>query len=218
MKLQNKRKKTLTIAVVAIAVVIAIALMALIIGGIAKNDGEDKEVVIEKIAISVLPRTAYYVGEEFDPTGLKIQVVTAKQSDTYFIDYPNSEIKITGFDSSVANDSLVLTVSYKEFTIDFPVSIQERPSSAPVLKSVALSDNFQTTYTMKDWNRKGPNRDNVAIILTYSDGSEKRVPLLTENLLDLDRSISSPCTTQFKVRYNDNGVVVETTVTVTITN
>lgn len=215
MKLQSKRNTKLIVAVVIIAIIIAIALAAVIITSI--NNANNDEVVIKKIVVSIPPRIDYYVGEKFDAANLRIQVLMT-DGTFYFVDYPNSELKITGFDSSVVNDSVLLKIAYKGFETDFTVRIQERPSAAPVLKSVALSDNFQTTYTMKDWNRKGPNRDNVAIILIYSDGSEKRVPFLTENILDLDRNITSPCTTQFKVRYNDGGVIVETTVTVTITN
>lgn len=217
MKLQNRKKKILTIAIIT-GVVLLLMILGTIIGMVLFENNNSQNPEIQGIAVSISPKTNYYVGDDLDATGMRIQVITDSNETSYYVDYPNSDILLSGFDSSTPNEFLLITVSYKGYSAQYAVSINERPSVAPILQSIALSDNFQTTYTMKDWNRKGPNRDNVAIILTYSDGSEKRVPFLTENILDLDRNITSPCTTQFKVRYNDNGVVVETTVTVTITN
>ena len=128
MKLKSQKKNKSVIIIVVILALVLVA--ALVVGGIyisnkiaeeQKQEEEDK--AVRRIAISIVPKTEYYVGDELDLAGLKIQVIAGTNEYSYFVSYPNSDIVVTGFDSSVANDELPLTVSYQGFTATFNVKI-----------------------------------------------------------------------------------------------
>lgn len=217
MKLQNKRKNTVVIivivAIVLVALVVAgIFLAPVIIGNIYKPE--------PSIAVSVSPKNVYFVREEFDPTGLKIQVLMGDTDSSYFVSYPDSELKISGFDSSVANESLPLTITYKGMTTTLNVTIKDHPAKNPTLVSMRLSDNFyDPPFTKTFWNDFGPyKRPNVNIILTYDDGSEKEVKLEAKYCFGLDRDIQSAGMTEFTLKYSEGGVTLEEKITVEITN
>jgi len=216
MKLRSKNNNTVIIiaivAVVVVALIVAGVLLApTIIGHFNKPD--------PSIAVSVSPKNVYFVGEKFDPTGLKIQVLMGDPDSSYFVSYPNSELKISGFDSSVANESLPLTITYKGMTTTLNVTIKDYPPKNPVLVDMKLSDNFYAhpfSYTV--WNKNGPyKRANVNIVLIYDDGSEKEIPLTAEYCSNVDRNLTSAGTTEFTLHYTEGGVRLEKTITVTIT-
>lgn len=171
---------------------------------------------VVKISLSAVPhKTTYYVGEEFDPAGVSVQVITNDMEHTSFVGH--EDLSFSGFDSSVPAENQVITATYKGFTATFTVTVKENPSETPTLVSIRMGDSFKTTYTLSSWNNFGPKTNNATIVCTYSDGSEVEIPMkgqYCDNVLDVD----SPGTTQFTVRYTDEyGTTVETTVTVTIT-
>lgn len=213
MKLQSKRKNTLVIVGIVAAALLVIALIAFLVVP-AVVDALTKDEF--SIVVSIAPKRDYYVGEKFDGTGLKIQVVTGDNESSYFVDYPNADLKITGFDSSVANESLPITITYKGVSTTMNVTIKDYPPAAPVLESVRLSDNFNGLQSFDYWNRFGPYRENVNLILTYSDGSTKEIPLKGEHCFNVVRPLAGGTnTTQFTIKYSEGGVVVEATITVT---
>ena len=221
MKLQRNRKKTyITIAIIVSVLLIIAAALAIAYVSLMQTINPDAfkpDKEITGISISTAPKTEYYIGEDFDPTGMKIQVLTNNLSETYFVECPNDEVVITGFDSSVANEKVPVTVTYKGFSVTFNVVVKDYPSAAPVLESIRLSDNFKTTYTLEKWNKNGPSLFGVKLILTYSDGSEQEVQMQSAYCYGIE-DIAAPGTTEFTIKYSDGGIQVETTVTVTITN
>lgn len=216
MKLQKRKNKGLIIVAIVVAALLVLALIGvLVVPTIIKNVTKPDP----SIAVSVAPKNVYFVGEKFDPTGLKIQVITGDQETTYFVSYPDADLKITGFDSSVANESLTLTITYKGMSTTMNVTIKDYPPKQPVLVSIGLSDAFyETPFTVSFWNRYGPTkRAGVSIVLTYDDGSTKEIPLKGEHCFNLDRNLTSAGTTEFILKYTEGGKTFEETITVTIT-
>lgn len=223
MKLVNNKKRRISIIIAIVAAVLVLAaVVALIVGIVSKKMVEDEKnnepAIVLGVVIGVYPKTEYYVGQEFDPTGMMLQVVMSKNEESYTVDH--TKLTFTGFDSSVPNDNLVVTATYKEYSIPFTVQVKEEPETTtkPTLTSIRLSDNFQTTYSLNDWNFYGPIFNNVKIICTYSDGSEKKVTMTKLYCVDLDLDLKSAGTYEMKIRYVKDGVEVFATVPITITN
>lgn len=216
MKLQKNRNKTLIIVAIVAAVVVALIVAGVlvaptIIGSLNKPE--------PSISVSVSPKNVYFVGEKFDPTGLKVQVAMGDTEKSYFVSYPDADLKITGFDSSVANESLTLTITYKGMSTTMNVTIKDYPAKPPVLVSIGLSDAFyETPFTVSFWNRYGPTkRAGVNLVLTYDDGSTKEIPLKGEHCFNVDRNLTSAGTTEFILKYTEGGKTFEETITVEIT-
>ena len=219
-------QKIRNIIIIVALVVVAVAIIVALAIGLSKGGfldigpsvtGTTRPTVISGINISIYPsKMQYYVGEEFDPKGLKVQVVSNNNEVSYFVDA--SSLEFSGFDSTEPNDSVVVTVKYLEYTTQFTVKVKEREGvkNDPEVVGIKLSDNFKSTYTLQEWNdNNGPYLRSVRIVLIYSDGSEETLDKI--NVYDftdgVERHLDSAGTTQFKVLYQG----FETTVTVTIT-
>mgnify|MGYP003298100591 CR=1 FL=1 len=214
---KNSRKKSI-ISIIAIlsAIIILVLFATLAIQRLSNSSKLEDQTVKDIFLTSPSKRTVYYVGEEFDPTGLQIQVIAGSNKYTRFVNYGDPELTVTGFDSSTVNEALPITVSYMGFTTTFNVQVKEHENVAPTLQSIDVI-NFKTTYSLKDWNMFGPESMGATIKCTYSDGS------VVENIALKDKNISGvtqvdgPCTTEITVEYNDGATVVSTQVTITIT-
>lgn len=218
----NSRKKSNPLVIIILIVAIAI-IAALVAGGIyltklneqQQQDEEDR--AIQNIAISILPKTEYYIGDDLDFTGLKIQVVAGTNEYSYFVTYPNSELVVSGFDSSVANDALPITITYQGFTATFNVKIKEHASASPVLVGLEVSDNFKTTYKLDEWNRTGPDSSGVSLTLIYSDGSRvENIALKSKYIYNATQQASAG-TTEIVIKYSDGTTTVELPITITLT-
>lgn len=215
-----KRKKNIwPIIIIIVVVVIAAAVTA----GIFINkrateieqDNQDRE--IQGIAISIVPKVEYYIGDSLDLSGLMIQVIAGTNEYSYHVTYPNAELQISGFDSSVANDELPITVSYKGFTATFNVKIKEHASASPVLEKIEISDNFKTTYKLDEWNRTGPDYTGVYLTLIYSDGSKvENIQLKAKHIYNAVQQ-SAAGETEIVIKYSDGVTTVELPITITIT-
>lgn len=210
---QNKKRTIIIIAVI-LAVVILAAVGILLFANPGSSEEERKPDDIIGIELSSKPtQTVYFLGEPFKPEGAKIQVLTHDFTKSYFLNH--SQVHFSGFDSSSVGEK-VITVTYKGFTTTFTVTVKEPESASPVLTSIRMGDSFQTTYTIEDWNNFGPKVNNATLVLVYSDGSEKEVGMKRGYCSNIN-DVSSAGTAQFTVTYVDAGIVVSTTVTVTIT-
>ena len=75
---------------------------------------------ISKIELESLPtKTTYYAGEIFDPTGMVIEA-TYTNGNKQVIDYSNLQYKTT----PLTIDDTTLTITYKDFTVELPITIQ----------------------------------------------------------------------------------------------
>ena len=80
---------------------------------------------LSSIAITTAPtKTTYYVGEELETAGL---VVTATYSDDSQEVIANNQLQVSGFDSSVAVEGKIVTITYEGKTATFTVNITEAP-------------------------------------------------------------------------------------------
>jgi len=239
MKLVSKKTKaTKTVIIVVISIVVVLALVGagyFIVnslnsdnGGAHQNGGNGNPNVngneIDYIRVSVTPsKSTYYVGEAFDPMGTKIQVVTKDTAYTYFVDY--TKLEFSGFDSSIANDSVAVTVSYKGFTTTLKVKVAEisgSESSSTNPDVVNVEAFMFTTYTKDEWNTYGPSDLDAYIVLTYADGtvfgSVEETPIKRGDMYVQDEYMNAPGITYVTITYELNGYTYEVTVPITITN
>lgn len=213
-----KSKKTIKLPII-IAIVISIVLLLAIVGAVLIfSDQEEKHNPqdIESISLKSTPsKTIYYVGEEFDPTGISVRIGTYDFSYSYLVDH--TSLTFVGFDSSVANDAQVITVTYRGFTTTFTVQILEKPSAPPMLSDIEIVG-FKTDYTMSEWNAKGPQVTGAIVKLIYDDGTIDESVLLQKAWVYGAVKVQEPCTLDLTIKYNNNGKVFEKVVTITITN
>lgn len=221
MKLQSKQAKKQKVIIISAVILAVLVIVGVVIGLVINSIKKQYENSdgITGITVSANPsKTTYYVGEEFDPTGFRIQVLASTNEASYFVDYPNEELKLSGFDSSKAVEDQVITVTYREYTDSFTIDVIEVPPADPVITGIRLSDNFTSKYTLKWWNTYGPAFDGVKLVCTYSDGTEKEVAMKSSYCYGIERNLTSAGTTEFTIKYSSGGILVETTVTITITN
>lgn len=219
MVLNNKKKKITIIVCVSLIVILAIVGIALLLLN-GNNGNPTKENITTGISVYINPnKLEYYIGQEFDPEGIKLQVTNKNNEYTYIVDDLN-EMTFSGFDSSVANEALSVTVSYQGYSTTFNVVIKEYENPQPTLESIEVCD-LQTTYSVERWNKNGPNLYGSYLKLTYSDGSTKgsyeETPLLWDYVEPLSK-VDGAGTTQMVINYIEGGVVVSTTVIITITD
>lgn len=175
---------------------------------------ENIEDIITRLNIASYPQLSYYVGQNFNPEGLRIQVITNEQATTFFVNYDDPELIISGFDSSKAVENQEITVSYKGFKTSFNVTIKDF-STQPTIVSIEVFDLIDT-YTVEKWNTNGLNLYGAYIKCTYSDGSVvgsyEETPLLWEHVSKRHK-VDGPETIDLTITYKG----VSTTVTITIT-
>lgn len=213
MKIGNKTKKPILIIVIAAVALILVGILVFCIIRQVQIDKENK--TVKGIAVSVLPKNVYYVGEEFDPENLMIQVIAGSNEYSYFVDYPNADIKLDGFDSSVPNDDLKITVKYKEFTTSFGVKILEIPSLNPTLKEISVGG-LKTTYTLEKWNRLRLNLEGATLKCVYTDDSVKEIPLIPSYIYGANK-VDAPGEYEITVKYSEGAIQKEISVKITIT-
>lgn len=219
MKLRKNNKKVkigLIIGIVALALLLVLVILGTVQCSKEQKEEEARGKEIEYITIALMPDdTTYYIGEAFDPTGTKIQVVTKSQDYTYFVDW--TELTFEGFDSSATNEKLEILVSYEGYTTKFYVVVKEIETTSPILQSIEVYD-FQTEYTFKKWNMGGPNTNGAKIRATYSDGSVVEDIIMKDSNIPGYDQLTAPGKTYITVQYNDGVTTVETTVEITVTN
>ena len=179
----------------------AILLLILAISGVIVYRNYQKQ--IKNISVSSTPYdTQYYVGEELNTEGLSIQVIR-NNKEFYFVDA--SKCNITGFDSSKPVERQIITVSYKDFTCTFTVSIIDYPKAEPVLQSIYLETLPKTEYKV------GESLDTTGGVLVreYQDGSSAKISLINSYVYGFNTS--TPGTYTLTVIYIENGLQAQTT-------
>lgn len=214
MKLKSKAPKKTIIVAIVVAVVLVICAILLVVGLLNNNSIKDGD-SITKILVSIPPKTTYYVGESFDPTGIQVQVITKDFALSYMVDH--TQLEFSGFDSSVENESLPIIVTHKGVStiLDVTIKLPEN-SETPFLTSIEVC-NLKTNYTLFYWTEYGISNYGATIKCTYSDGTVKEVPLEYSNIYDAVE-IDTVGEHEITIKYRDAGITQETKVTITITN
>lgn len=222
MKLRsNKQKRTTTILIgVGIAVLIAAIVLAIVLLIPKNNDSGDQNLdpmplAILGINVAQCGKTTYQVGEQFDPSSIKIQVVMTDQSKSYFVDGTNSKLTFSGFDSSVPNDNVVITVTFKEFTTSFYVKVEEPEPEKPAVEvvSIELVGGYKTTYTLTEWKNGFRYSDDASLVCTYSDGTTKTIPMRKNYIEQPNFNLSGPCDYDITITYEGVSTVITLTIT-----
>lgn len=210
MKLRsNKNKITKVLSIIGIAILaISIIVGAVLLVSYIIQEQHGKE--INDITVSGMPlKYEYYVGDDFDPSGTVIQVRTNDMKNTYFVE--SNELQFSGFDSSVVNDALTITVTYKSYSTTFTVKVKEHEAQPPHLVSIEVMD-LRTTYALEKWNKNGPDYNNSYLICTYSDGTTENVWIQSTWATQREK-MDAPGKTYVTIEYMGKTVQVEFTIT-----
>lgn len=197
---------------VLIAAVAAI-MLTVVIPGVEAHGQE-----IQYISVSSTPdKTVYLVGDEANYDGLRI-TVTRNNGETFAV--RANKCQITGFDSSEAKKSQTITVSYEGFTTTFFIKIEEPPKLTPALMSIKLETLPKTEYKLGEWL----NTDGGVILCEYVDGSVYRLSLENSDVFGfvIDSTEGSYVTQkagtyELTVKHMEQGIICETTYTITVT-
>lgn len=218
LKTSNKKRGRLIIIIAAVIVAIAAIVAAVLITTRVKNEQEEQDEFNRTetgMIVSIAPKkTVYTVGDEFDPTGISLQVKTNLQDYTYFVD-DISEMSFVGFDSSAAADSQMITVIWGGWSAIFTVKIVEPAVAAPTFLGFEVCD-LPTEYDIVDWNNYGADYGNTYLLCHWSDGSTTTVDLNLEWATEREY-MYAPGTTTIMYEYLGKSVVVEFTITKTET-
>ena len=231
--LTKQQKGIILIAAVAVVLVIAIIVTCIALGansnnnnggnnnggnniGGGNNQGGVASDDVETMYVSSMPtKEVYYVGEQPDYSGLIVCINTIS-AGTVFEAYNSNPDAFTfsGFDSSVPNEELKITVEYKGKSLSFNLKIIESPKVPPVLQSIRLDPMPQTEYSVGDvFRSKG-----AKIIATYSDGTTQVISLKISHLSGFGAAVQTPGEHEIKVGYfDDYGGYAETSFTITVT-
>lgn len=140
--------------------------------------------ILDRIVLSVLPtKTNYYIGEDFEFSGMKIQVIY-KSGRSEFIDVDSS--MISGFDSKSPNKALPIFINYQGKITQTTLSIHDYPDYPKTLTGIALHSKPTLLAYKIGWQldvRGG------IIILNYDDGSTESVLLLKEYVSGFDSTL-----------------------------
>ena len=204
-KILQMRRRTKILIIVG-AVVLVLVAAALMVFFVWKNKVGKQ---ISGIYVSTYPqKTEYYVGDLPAFEDLSV-MVTRNNGDFYTVGA--GECEITGFDSSAPADRQKIAVSYQGFTCYFTVKIVPQPQPVKMLASIAVTTLPKTQYTV------GEGLDTAGGVLTlyYSNGSSFRISLLNRYVSGFNGTAPNDALV-LTVRYSENGVLCETTYTVTV--
>ncbi|MBQ4273599.1 MAG: bacterial Ig-like domain-containing protein [Clostridia bacterium] len=213
------KRTWIIIAIVAAVVIIASVVISIIVANVRDKKLEDEieaaelhKLELREIQIARTPnKLVYYCGTPFDTTGLAVYSLTYGGKLTE-LDLDNCTI--TGFDSSVPVESQTITVTYKGFTATFTVQIKAQPTENPTLVSIKMATLPKTTYKL------GERLDVEGGTFTcyYSDGTTKTVALEIKYTGGFVPAMNKgPGEHEMRVVYEENGIEVETTYKITIT-
>ena len=208
--------KPARIIIIVVAAILAVAILVLgvlsIIDAVKKKKTEEFNKQLKEIQISHLPdKRTYYCGNSFDTTGLVVYSVT---NGGTFTKLDLDACTITGFDSSVPVKEQTITVTYKEFTATFLVEIKEEEAPIPMLVSIEMGVLPKTEYKVGE----GLKTTGGTFIATYSDGTTKTIELSNKYVSGFSAAKKQGVGEyDLRVIYNENGVQVETTYKITIT-
>jgi len=156
----------------------------------SNSDATYAEMSANSIAVLNSPtKTSYYAGDEFDATGLEIvlkkgnDVIRTVSMDDCVIS-PKRELKAT--DTKV-------TVSYRGFKIDVPITVSERKITKVELKDLP----YQTEY------KKGAafNISGATYLATYNNGDSIEFDVKSEMCSAVDTNESGKKTVQVNIPY-----------------
>ncbi len=202
-----KIKKIILCVIIAILVVSAAVVAFMLLDTNNDTNGETTFTIQ-----SPPEKTTYYVGENPSWYGMKLMIVTG---DGNTVTFGPESCTITGFDSSKPAQNQIITVSYKNYSATFTISILDdvpgdfQPSG--LFKSMTLKSMPKTQYKVNDWlSVKGG-----ILLLEYDDGTTKEIEL-TYDMID-NFTTEKPGTYTVTVMYMEDGHRTTVTYDITVT-
>lgn len=169
----NINVKKIVLIALAVVLVVALAVVALLLLGGNEAPAETT------FTIHSLPeKTAYYVGDAPAWSGFKA-VLTTPEGNTVTLKADNC--KFSGFNSSAPTLNQVITVTYKEYTTTFTISILEKTEQKPDSLFVGMS--FKTLPKTQYKVGESLIVDGGVLLKEYEDGSTEEMTL-TDYMLD----------------------------------
>ena len=210
----DKKKVLIIVAVILAVLIVATTVITIVLLTNKEKpvEPENNEMEITGITVSYLPnKTIYYVGEALDIEGLR---VFTNRKGGAFLEVDIDECTITGFDSSIAVERQIITVTYKGFTDTFAVTIKHPLSATPVLVKIEMENLPKTQYKVGELL----NIEGGTFIATYSDGTTKTIKLANKHVYGFKAAYDAGVGEyDITVKYSKDGVEVQTTYKITIT-
>jgi hypothetical protein len=196
-KKQRNKKNIFTFIGALLLIVIAL----LTLSSILLKRGYDNQ--IKEIFIFSKPeKVEYFVNDEFTIDGLKVCVL---QNDGDFYILENSDLVITGFDSSIVKTDQRITIEYQGFKTFFTITIKETTKPNPILVSIELERlPDKLVYKAGEWlDTKGG-----IILITYSDGSTAKSQLINNEVYKKVKDYSKN-KSDLETYYNVGKLIIE---------
>jgi len=125
-------------------------------------------------------RVEYYIDDTLDLSGLYIVITYGDGTDRRV---PVTIDMVSGFNSSVPNENLVLTIIYGQHSLTFTISVIER---AAEIESVTLDYvEARTIYYVGD----ALDLTGLYVVVTYDNGTYRRVPVTAAMVSGFDSSV-----------------------------
>ena len=208
LKQRNSKKTVLMVCLIVLAVLVVGALVFMLVNSIVQEQ-QGKEII--NISIDTQPRLTYTVGEDFNPAGARLQVITRDSKNAYFVYLPNKDVTFSGYDKSTVGTQ-VITVTYKGVTTTLNVIVNDPVPPAPSIVSIEVP-NLITTYEFEEYKVYGPILNNLMLVIHYSDDTIKEIPMDSSvHLLSRGQAEGPGTTTEIVFIYE--GVTVTYTITI----
>ena len=197
-----------------VLVAVVSAILVVIVAVAVASSLQDNEEVVEPraLAVETAPdKTTYYVGEVPVFAGLKLKMILTNGK---MIDVDYRECEITGFDSSKAVESQIITVEYHELKTTFSIVIEETPvNNIPDAKynGISFKTMPKTEYKVGEWLSSSGG----VLLVHYEDGTSREIDLIDDYIYGF--STDEPGTFTLTVKYVERGLYGETTYTITVT-
>lgn len=187
-------------------VVVLIAAVAAVLLFTTNNANEN---AVVSVAISSKPnKLVFYVGEQPSYTGLAI--TTTLNNGTTFTEGPEA-CQFSGFNSEFAQEEQQITVTYKDHTFVYTITIKEPPRPFSPLKKISLETLPKTEYKVGDWL----NINDGVLLLEYEDGSTRKIRLEPSYIYDF--STETPGNFTITVKLREDGYLATCTYNITVT-
>ena len=129
--------------------------------------GGEIEKQLENITITGYPKTVYESGDEFDLTGL---TVLGQWDDGTVSVIPSEELSVSPKNGTVLLESMDITVTYGDFTVKFPVTVE---GSAEVTGFELAERPDYNGYLSFQEVEEGFDKKGLIVRALYSDGTYK---------------------------------------------
>ena len=131
----------------------------------ATFDVEVKEKPVSLVSIAIVKKpdkVSYFVGEEFDSTGLTVNAIYDNGTEKEITDYT-----LSGYESTVGVKTIM--VNYNDFTATFDVEVKEKPVQLLSINVIKQPD--KTVYVLGE----NLNTEGMILLGIYSNGTVKTI-------------------------------------------